>query len=171
MTDRQLCVYFKEREDAWSCLKWVHNSDSDGQGLRDLGLGLILITADYLPVSKWLADYDDHFTIRIAFDGLKNYADNHIELFKTLSRFGDEPPQCILIGKISNPSTFNKLQFLDSELKFIHARYKKQYDAEIAISSIDRAFFFGSWCRGTSFRFFKVLFKNNIFSYESATSS
>ena len=45
--------------------------------------------------------------------------------------------------------------YLDSELKFIHARYKKQYDAEIAISSIDRAFFFGSWCRGT----FLVLLK------------
>ena len=81
-----------------TCLKWVHNSDSDGEGLRTLGNGLTLLTADFLPVSKWLADYDDYFTIRIAFDGLKHYNNKHIELFKTLSRFGDEPPQCILIG-------------------------------------------------------------------------
>jgi len=134
MTDRQLCVYFTESAAAWACLKWVHNSDENGEGLRKLDPGLTLITADFVSVSKWLADYDDYFTIRVAFDGLKNYHDKHIELFKTLSRFGDEPPQCIII---------------DAELKYIHVRYKKQYDAEIAISSIDRAYFFGSWCRAT----------------------
>ena len=79
------------------------NSDptwQNGEGLRKLDPGLTLITADFVSVSKWLADYDDYFTIRVAFDGLKNYHDKHIELFKTLSRFGDEPPQCIIIGLI-----------------------------------------------------------------------
>ena len=52
----------------------------------DFGSGLVLVTADYSPVSKWIPDYDGLFTIRITSSNIKKT--NELSFFITLSRFG-----------------------------------------------------------------------------------
>ena len=52
----------------------------------DFGSGLVLVTADYSPVSKWVPDYDGLFTVRITSPNIKKTTE--MDFFITLSRFG-----------------------------------------------------------------------------------
>lgn len=128
ISENQLNIPFHEVDDAWKALQWIYNTGNATEGLRDFGSGLVLVTADYSPVAKWIPDFDGLFTIRITSPNIKKT--NDLSFFITLSRFG----QVKQLG-------------IDSNYSYVLVRYAKQIDAEKAIIAIDRSFFFSSWCR------------------------
>jgi len=129
ISENQLNIPFHEVDDAWKSLQWIYNTGNATEGLRDFGSGLVLVTADYSPVAKWIPDFDGLFTIRITSPNIKKT--NDLSFFITLSRFGHV-----------------KQLGIDSNYTHVLVRYAKQIDAEKAIIAIDRSFFFSSWCRG-----------------------
>jgi hypothetical protein len=128
ISEHQLKIYFHEVSNAWSALQWIYNSNNSDQGLRDFGNNLRLLTADYSPISKWISDFDGLFTIKVSSSNIKKI--EKFDFFVTFSRFGH-------VRQI----------WIDPQYSHVLVRYSKQIDAEKAIASIDRSYFFSSWCR------------------------